>query len=116
MKKDKNTPKKGRTQRVCAILCLLIAANCVLSAVFFGFNALLAIQTLLMGIAFVACAVGFFLEKLWIPKITNGLILLVFIGAGSVWYKTGQWMGLLPSTLLLLLIWQNNKLAKCIEP
>ncbi|NOX60120.1 MAG: hypothetical protein GXP29_14845 [Planctomycetes bacterium] len=108
------TPKNLRAFRNCGILCMLMATNAVICSLLVGLSSSIGMQTSLLGLAYFSCAAGFFKKRFWISGITNGLVLLTFLGSVGVWYQTGQNMGVLPNLLLLLLLWQNNKIVRFI--
>ena len=67
------------------------------------------------AVLFVICGVGYLMEKKWVIPYTRIIVLLLFIGAGLHWLRTKQWIGLLPSTILLVLIFQSNKLETSLK-
>jgi hypothetical protein len=59
---------------------------------------------------FVVCFVGYLTERKWVQTYSLILVLLTYVGAGLYWLQTKQWIGVLPSLLLLVLLFGRGKL------
>jgi hypothetical protein len=94
---------------VCIISSFLLAANLIATLVLANLPLSAAVTTCTAAALFVVCAAGYIAEKRWVLAYTLWLVLLVYAGAGLYWLQTRQWIGLLPSLLLLaLLIWRGK--------
>jgi hypothetical protein len=94
---------------VCVVSSFLLAANLISTVVLADLPVGAAVATCTAAVLFIICAIGYIAEKRWVLGYTLWLVLLVYAGAGLYWLQTRQWIGLLPSLLLLvLLIWRGK--------
>ena len=94
---------------VCVVSSVLLAANLIATVVLANPPPSAAITSYGAAALFIICAFGYIAEKKWVLAYTLWLVLLVYVGAALSWVQTRQWIGFLPSLLLLaLLIWRGK--------
>ena len=98
-----------------AVSSFLLAANLIVVSLLAELELRVILQNVVAAILFIVGGVAFITHRRWAVTYTRIVVLLLFIGAAMYWYQTRQWIGLLPSMLLVLLIWQSNRLESSLK-
>jgi uncharacterized membrane protein len=98
-----------------AVSSLLLAMNLLATVLLADLPGSAVATSSVAALLFVVCFVGYLTERKWVLTYSLILVLLTYIGAGLYWLQTKQWIGVLPSLLLLVLLFGRGKLESFLK-
>ena len=99
----------------CAVSSLLLAMNLLATILLAELPGSAVATSSVAALLFAVCFVGYLTERKWVLTYTLFLVLLTYVGAGLYWLQTKQWIGVLPSLLLLVLLFGRGKLESLLK-
>ena len=105
----------GSAKWTCAVASLLLAMNLLATILLVQLSGAAVATTGFAALLFVVCFVGYLTEKKWVLTYSLILVLLTYVGAGLYWLQTRQWIGVVPSLLLLVLLIGRGKVETFLK-
>jgi len=98
-----------------AVCCFLLVALGGLSLIIGRPHLTAVLSTVAFLVVFVVSGILYLLKWRRIIKAMWVVICVFFFGVVLYWWQTRQFIGVLPSLLVTLLIWQNGRLGKILQ-
>ena len=99
----------------CAVSSLLLAMNLLATILLAELPGPAMATSGVAALLFVVSFLGYLTERKWVLTYSLILVLLTYVGAGLYWLQTKQWIGVLPSLLLLVLLIGRGKLESLLK-